>query len=130
MQSDTIRTGTQMLYEKRVFGITIRGFGRYKLHKPMHQSTFEFWSADWRSLILRGVGLWRYPKVNEAITEFATSYTYQVRWGLLGKYVDRFLFRPFFQWYTEQSFARLARLYCPKGASPVLGAVGRLPQLF
>jgi len=33
-----------MRYERDLLGMTIRGFGRYKLHKPMRQSTFEFWS--------------------------------------------------------------------------------------
>jgi hypothetical protein len=41
MLADEIRTGTEMRYEKRILGITIRGFGRYELHRPMKQSTFE-----------------------------------------------------------------------------------------
>ena len=130
MLADEIRTGTQMLYEKNLLGLTIRGFGRYKLHRPMQQSTFEFWSDDRRSLIRRGVGLWRYTPVESGKIEFATSYTYQVRWGLLGRVIDRFVFRPMFQWFTEQSFRRLARRYFPEGASKVLGAAGRLPARF
>ncbi len=106
-----IQTGTVMRYEKRIFAATLRGFGRYKLHRPTQQSTFEFWSDDPRSLIRRGVGLWRYTSLPDGRTEFATSYTYEVRWGILGRVVDRLMFRPLFQRYTEQSFRRLARKY-------------------
>jgi hypothetical protein len=130
MLSPVIQTGTQMLYEKSLLGFCIRGFGRYKLHLPLRQSTFEFWSDDARSLIRRGAGLWRYTKAADGRIEFATSYTYEVRWGLAGRVIDRLVFRPLFQWYTEQSFKRLARRYFPEGASPVLGADGRLPCRF
>jgi hypothetical protein len=128
--ADEVRTGTTMRYEKDLGPLTIRGFGRYKLHKPLQQSTFEFWSHDVRSLIERGVGLWRYTEVAPGVVEFATSYTYTVRWGLLGRVIDRLVFRPVFQWFTEQSFARLAREHFPSGASAVLGAHGRLPARF
>ena len=77
MLADLITTGTEMRYEKWIFGMVIRGFGRYKLHRPMRQSTFEFWSEDPRSPIRR-VGLWRYTEVAGGV-EFRTSYTYEVR---------------------------------------------------
>lgn len=125
-----IQTGTVMRYEKNVLGLRIRGFGRYKLHRPVQQSTFEFWSDAPLSLITRGVGLWRYTALPEGGTEFATSYTYEVRWGMLGRVVDRFLFRPLFQRYTEQSFARLARRHFGVRRPVVLGREGRKPRLF
>jgi hypothetical protein len=125
-----IKTGTTMRYEKDLGPFTIRGFGRYALHRPLKQSTFEFWSDDWRSLITRGAGLWRYTELPGGVVEFATSYTYAVRWGLLGRVFDRLVFRPACQWYTEQSFERLARTHFPDGASKVLGAHGRLPARF
>jgi hypothetical protein len=119
MLEDEIRTGTEMLYEKRILGVSIRGKGRYKLHKPMRQSTFEFWSDDPRSLIRRGVGLWLYREVAPGEVEFSTSYTYEPRWGLVGAVLDRAVFRPWFQRETERSFARLAR-----------AAFGQTPQVF
>ncbi len=125
-----IQTGTVMRYEKTVLGASIRGFGRYKLHRPMRQSTFEFWSDQPHSLIARGVGLWRYTALSEGGMEFATSYTYEVRWGAFGRVVDRFAFRPLFQWYTEQSFARLARRYFGVRRPRVLGREGRKPRAF
>ena len=110
MLADDIRTGTTMRYEKRLVpGVTIRGFGRYKLHRPMRQSTFEFWSEDPRSLIRRGVGLWLYRPLGDGTIRFSTAYTYEVRWGVLGRWIDRLVLRPFMQAETERSFRRLAR---------------------
>jgi len=127
MLEDDIRTGTLMRYEKRLFGLTIRGHGRYKLHTPLRQSTFQFWSDDRRSLIRRGVGLWRYRDLGDGWVEFRTSYTYEVRWGAAGRLLDRLLFRPAMQRETERSFARLARLFFPAGSSAVTGRHGRKP---
>jgi hypothetical protein len=126
MLSDEIRTGTRMLYEKRILGVTIAGWGRYKLHAPMRQSTFEFGSDDARSLIRRGVGLWRYVPLEDGIIEFRTSYDYEVRWGVIGRLIDALLFRPLMQRETERSFARLARVHFPGAAvSKVGGRAGR-----
>jgi hypothetical protein len=130
MGAGRIETGTEMRYERDLAGMTIRGFGRYKLHRPLRQSTFEFWSDDRRSLIRRGVGLWLYRPLPGGLVEFSTSYTYEVRWGLFGRLVDRLIFRPFFQAETERSFRRLAERWFPQGASPVLGASGRKPARF
>jgi hypothetical protein len=130
MLEPRIETGTEMRYERDVGGMTIRGFGRYKLHRPLRQSTFEFWSDDLRSLIRRGVGLWLYRPLPGGMIELSTSYTYEVRWGLFGRLVDRLAFRPFFQAETERSFRRLSARWFPEGASPVLGAEGRKPARF
>ncbi|WP_437517607.1 SRPBCC family protein [Sorangium sp. So ce1099] len=127
MLGEVIQTGTAMRYEKDLLGLTIRGGGRYKLHRPCQQSTFEFWSEDPRSLIRRGVGLWLYRPAADGSVEFSTSYTYEVRWGALGRWIDRALFRPLFQRETERSFRRLAERYFPEGASEVAGARGRKP---
>ncbi len=127
MLADEIETGTEMIYERDLVVATIRGGGRYKLHRPLKQSTFEFWSDDVRSLIRRGVGLWLYLPKGDGTVELSTSYTYEVRWGALGRLLDRVAFRPFFQRETERSFARLAKLYFPEGSAPVLGAHGRKP---
>ena len=125
-----IQSGTVMRYEKSLFGLVIDGFGRYKLHREGRQSTFEFWSDDPRSLIRRGVGLWLYTPLADGATEFSTSYTYEARWGLLGKVIDRWAFRPVFQRYTEQSFRRLARDYFGDRTPRVLGSTGRRPRRF
>lgn len=108
MLSDTIRAGTEMRYERKVFGLTIRGLGRYKHHRPLAQSTFEFWSDDPRSLIRRGVGVWLY-RAAPGGAELWTSYRYDVRWGGVGRVIDRFLFRPWMTRETGRSFQRLAR---------------------
>jgi hypothetical protein len=123
-----VQTGTSMLYERRIFGVTIAGWGRYKLYAPMRQSTFEFGSNDVRCLIRRGVGLWRYVPKSRGVIEFRTSYDYEVRWGVIGRLIDVMVFRPLMQRETERSFARLARLYFPGAAvSNVAGRSGRRP---
>lgn len=108
MLGETIRAGTEMRYERRMLGLTLRGFGRYKHHRPLAQSTFEFWSDDPRSLIRRGVGVWLYRAVPGG-AELWTSYRYDVRWGGVGRLIDRFLFRPWMTRATGRSFQRLAR---------------------
>lgn len=127
MHDAHIRTGTRMTYEKTLLGLlTIRGWGRYDLHAPVKQSTFAFGSDDLRSLIRQGVGVWRYVEVpGTGLVELSTSYTYVVRWGLLGKLVDRLAFRWLFQRETERSFARLAREVFGVESPVVLGARGR-----
>jgi hypothetical protein len=130
MLAPVIRTGTLMKYEKRICAMTIRGFGRYKLHKPMRQSSFEFWSEDARSIIRRGVGLWLYSPLSDGRVEFRTSYTYEVRWGGIGRVLDRWLFRPLIQHETERSFRRLAHDHFPWQPSRVLGAVGRKREAY
>jgi hypothetical protein len=127
MLSERITTGTCMRYDKRIAGVVIRGLGRYKLHRPMQQSTFEFWSDDWRSPIRRGVGLWRYRELPGGGVEFRTSYDYEVRWGLAGRVLDRLVLRAWFQRETERSFARLRRAYFGDAGSAVVGRVGRKP---
>jgi len=128
MLSAPITTGTCMRYDKRIAGMVVRGFGRYKLHRPMQQSTFEFWSEDRRSPIRRGVGLWRYVPAADGSVEFRTSYTYEVRWGLAGRVLDRVILRRWFQRETERSFARLVRLCFAGQGSAVAGRRGRKPE--
>ncbi len=127
MLSDQITTGTCMRYEKRIAGMVVRGLGRYKLHRPMQQSTFEFWSGDPRSPIRRGVGLWRYVPAPDGSVEFRTSYQYEVRWGVLGRVLDRVVLRGWFQRETERSFARLRRELFADAGSAVVGRCGRKP---
>lgn len=127
---EPIQTGTRMQYRKSVLGMTIAGEGRYKLHRPERQSTFEFSSRDPRSLIARGAGLWLYRRVAGGLVEFSTSYTYEVRWGTLGRIVDHMLFRPLFQWETERSFRRLATEFFHPKTPRVLGAAARRRDRF
>ncbi|MGV3619910.1 MAG: SRPBCC family protein [Archangium sp.] len=129
MLDEVIKTGTLMKYTKRIGPFLIGGMGRYKLHRLMKQSTFEFWSDERLSLIRRGVGLWLYKELPDGRTEFSTSYTYDVRWGVVGRVID-LVFRPIFQKYTEASFRRLARDCFHAPEVKVLGRMGRLPERF
>lgn len=92
------------------FGIEVAGVGRYLQNQPPKHSTFEFESGDWKSIITIGRGIWQY-KPHAGGTYFRTVYDYDVRYGVVGAFVDRVLFRPVMQLATEWSFETL-RLWC------------------
>ena len=79
-------------------------------------SSLKFWSADPKSLIKVGSGYWKYVPAGNKI-RFFTWYDYETRFGLLGKALDKCLFRPLLGWATAWSFDRL-RLWIEKGIPP------------
>ncbi|WP_342377671.1 SRPBCC family protein [Myxococcus stipitatus] len=90
------------------FGLEVVGWGRY-LASSLHQrSIFEFGADDWRSLILRGRGLWLYERRPEG-TYFKTVFDYETRHGVLGELLDAALFRPLMRLGTEWGFETLRR---------------------
>jgi hypothetical protein len=90
------------------FGLEVKGWGRYLANTPLVRSTFEFGSDDFRSLILKGRGLWLYERRPEG-TFFKTVFDYQTRHGVVGELLDAFLFRPVMQLGTEWGFETLRR---------------------
>jgi hypothetical protein len=93
-----------------VFGIEVQGIGRYLQNTPPHHSTFEFESGDWKSIITLGRGIWLYEPCGEG-TYFKTVYDYGVRYGFIGRLLDRLLFRNLMRLATEWGFETL-RLWC------------------
>ena len=79
-------------------------------------SSLRFDSADPKSLIREGAGYWRYVE-DGGILRFFTWYDYRVRFGILGRAVDRTIFRPVMGWATAWSFDRL-RLWAEEGIPP------------
>jgi len=79
-------------------------------------SGLKFWSDHPISLIAEGAGFWRYVPTPTGV-RFLTRYDYRVRWGILGRTLDRFFFRPAFGWGTAWSFDRL-RLWIERGIAP------------
>lgn len=116
----------QFLYETRIgFGIAIRGTGESVATRTSSQqnktdgsatSALKFASADPKSLIREGAGYWRYLPTPTGL-RFLTWYTYRVRFGVLGRIVDRLVFRPLMGWATAWSFDRL-RLWAETGQTP------------
>lgn len=92
------------------FGVSVRGYGHYLHTTKLRHSSFEFDSKDWKSLIRNGRGIWLYEPLNGA-THFRTVYDYEVRHGLLGRLVDRLVFRRMLQLATEWGFETL-RQWC------------------
>jgi hypothetical protein len=111
----------RFLYRTRVgFGLKIDGrgesVGERDGDKGERTSSLKFWSEDPKSLIKTGSGYWKYVPDQNAI-RFFTWYDYETRFGVLGKLVDRCLFRPLLGWATACSFDRL-RLWIEKGITP------------
>jgi DoxX-like family len=107
------------LYETRIgFGLAIKGTGESIATRAGADGTvssLKFASDDVKSLIREGSGYWRYVPTSTGL-RFFTWYDYTVRFGGLGRLVDRF-FRPAMGWATAWSFDRM-RLWAEDGQPP------------
>ncbi|GMK48158.1 membrane protein [Paenibacillus glycanilyticus] len=117
------RNTLAFLYETRIgFGLRISGTGRTKssLREGAggRLSTLAFGSEQPFSLIRHGAGYWQYRPNADSIT-FLTKYDYVTRFGRLGQWFDRLLFRPLFGWATALSFDVL-RLWLEKRIPPAV----------
>jgi len=111
----------RFLYETRIgFGLAIKGtgesLGERTLDTGEATSSLKFASDDPKSLIREGSGYWRYVPIDNGV-RFFTWYDYQVRFGILGRFVDRIAFRPLIGWATAWSFDRL-RLWAETDRPP------------
>ncbi len=111
----------QFLYRTRIgFGIDIAGTGTTKStssnHKTTRMSTLSFGSDQAISLIREGGGYWKYDAKGEKIV-FKTRFDYKTRFGLLGSWLDKLLFRPLFGYATAWSFDVL-KIWLEKGLQP------------
>ncbi len=115
----------RFLYETRIgLGMTIRGegetVGQREVDGGQRTSALKFWSDDPRSLIRVGSGYWKYvPREGGTSVRFLTAYDYEVRFGVIGRWVDRWIFRPLMGWATAWSFDRL-RLWIEDGIAPAV----------
>jgi len=119
----TAEAPQSFLYETRIgFGLAIRGTGetRASLTRNGRLSTLAFGSEQPLSLIRRGAGYWRYEPLPEGrgIT-FATRFDYETRFGPLGRWLDRLLFRPLFGRATAWSFDAL-RIWVERRIPPAV----------
>jgi uncharacterized membrane protein YphA (DoxX/SURF4 family) len=126
----------RFLYETRIgFGLRIRGTGESIAQHTTAQgdttSSLRFESSDRKSLITNGSGYWRYIPTSAGL-RFLTWYDYQVRFGSLGKLIDRLAFRPLIGWATAWSFDCL-RLWAeekqPAAASIRLAAIHAVARI-
>lgn len=116
----------RFLYETRIgFGFRIRGEGESVGSRDgaagERSSSLKFWSDDPKSLIRQGSGYWKYiPNADsDGCVRFLTGYDYDVRFGFIGRLIDRLIFRPLIGWATAWSFDRL-RLWIERGLDPAL----------
>lgn len=113
----------RFLYATRIgFGKEIEGrgetVGETGGEGGARSSSLRFWSDDRRSLIRSGSGYWSYEPAEDGL-RFITGYDYEVRFGALGRLVDRAVFRPLMGWATAWSFDRL-RLWIERRIEPAL----------
>lgn len=108
-------------YATRIgFGLAIAGegesVGQRDLPDGERVSALKFSSGDARSLIRQGSGYWKYVPAPGGI-RFLTWYDYRTRFGAVGAWADRLVFRPLMGWATAWSFDRL-RLWLEEGITP------------
>lgn len=101
------------------FGLQIEGWGKsagsHNAEDGSRTSSLHFGTENKLSIIKEGRGYWKYIP-NGSIT-FLTQYNYDTNYGLLGKWLDHFLFRPLIGWATALSFDVLKR-WLEKGEPP------------
>jgi len=111
----------RFLYETRIgFGLAIEGTGESVGDRSLEQgdvtSSLKFASDDPKSLIRNGAGYWKYVPTHAGL-RFLTWYDYEVRFGAMGRLVDRLAFRRLIGWATAWSFDRL-RLWVENEQAP------------
>lgn len=111
----------KFLYSTKVgFGIKVDGIGESVATKTKDNgestSVLKFLSDSKISLIKQGSGYWKYVPEADGI-KFFTGYDYETRWGLFGKLIDKFIFRPLMIWATAWSFDSLKN-WIEKGLHP------------
>ncbi|WP_232699130.1 DoxX-like family protein [Brevibacillus daliensis] len=121
----------RFLYQTNIgFGLSISGEGKSvgtTERDETKTSVLKFWSDNAISLIREGSGFWRYVPSEDGI-RFFTRYDYQTRFGTMGRWLDRMLFRPMMGWATAWSFDAL-RLWIEKGIHPKLSFLRALTEL-
>ncbi|TSB47674.1 DoxX-like family protein [Alkalicoccobacillus porphyridii] len=109
------------LYQTNIgLGLTIAGWGEsigsHDLKDGSKTSSLRFGTDQMRSLIREGRGYWKYHQQEEQ-TLFLTQYDYDVRYGAVGRFIDRIGFRPMIGWATALSFDVLKRVL-ERGEAP------------
>ncbi|MGO4544738.1 DoxX-like family protein [Paenibacillus sp. 2TAB23] len=112
-------------YTTRIgFGLKIKGIGETSSQshdqKKERLSTLLFSSSQPISLISTGGGYWKYKENNGMLT-FSTRFDYKTRFGAVGSFIDRILFRPVFGYATAWSFDRL-RIWLEEKVPPSIVA--------
>jgi uncharacterized membrane protein YphA (DoxX/SURF4 family) len=108
-------------YATRIgFGLEISGEGETVGQRDSTDgsstSALKFGSDEPLSIIREGSGYWKYIPTDDGV-RFLTWYDYRTRFGAVGAYFDRLIFRPLIGWATAWSFDRL-RLWLEQDVAP------------
>jgi len=119
----------KFLYSTKIgFGINVSGIGESVATKTKENgestSVLKFSSDSKISIIKQGSGYWKYVPEADGI-KFFTGYDYETRWGLFGKLIDKFIFRPLMIWATAWSFDCLKN-WIEKGLNPKQAIIAQL----
>ncbi len=113
----------KFLYKTKIgFGLKISGtgesIGEVKKAEGTRVSSLKFGTEHPLSLIKEGRGYWKYtPSNTNSGIQFETQYDYETKFGKIGEWFDRMLFRPLIGWATAWSFDAL-RIWLEKGFHP------------
>ncbi len=113
-------------YSTRIgFGVEICGEGESvgdrELPNGERASSLKFNSGHPLSLIKKGSGYWKYIPTAEGVW-FITWYEYDTRFGIVGRLLDRAVFRPMMAWATAWSFDSL-RMWLTRNQAPAVSRV-------
>ncbi|MEN1935211.1 DoxX-like family protein [Paenibacillus sp. 102] len=113
----------RFLYKTKIgFGLEIAGEGESvgELQKETGEriSSLKFWTDSKLSLIKIGRGYWKYTPNGKKIC-FETQYDYETKFGVVGRIIDSYVFRPLLGWATAWSFDAL-KLWLEKELHPRL----------
>ncbi|MGV3614659.1 MAG: DoxX-like family protein [Fimbriimonas sp.] len=100
------------------FGLAIEGWGETagkRRESAARATALRFGSDQPLSLITEGSGYWKYAPGENGI-RFSTAYDYRVRFGRMGRLLDR-VFRPLMAWANAWSFDSL-RIWLETGTPP------------
>jgi len=122
----------KFLYLTKIgFGIKVNGIGESVATKTKDNgertSVLKFSSDSNFSIIKQGSGYWKYIPESDGI-KFFTGYDYETRWGIAGRVVDKFIFRPLMIWATSWSFDCLKN-WIEEGMHPKQAIKGQLTVL-
>jgi len=133
LSKDNPAESQKFLYSTKIgFGIKVNGIGESVATKTKDNgestSVLKFSSDSNLSIIKQGSGYWKYVPVSDGI-KFFTGYDYETRWGIFGKVVDKFAFRPLMIWATSWSFDCLKN-WIETGLHPKQAMKAQLTVLF
>ena len=81
----------------------------YIAYQPPQQSAIKVVRGSWGSIYREAAGSWHFEEVKEG-TRFTTKFSYTLRWGAIGRLMDRLFVRRMSVLETRESLQNLRRI--------------------